>query len=122
VHANGTESSIHIIDKKIGVLEIKEQSHVDADGKRKKKFSFFNLCLLYHTAHHVKIDAGKKKQYKNKTGSAPAVKKEAENEYYCILIFFSCEVIGKKKKREEIEKESDAAEYHDGWRLAACSD
>jgi hypothetical protein len=112
MHPDGTERSIYITNKKIGVLEIEEQAHVDADGKCEQEFSLVDLRLLHHGAHHVKIDAGEQEQNKNKTGSSPAVKEKTEHEYDRVLVFITGQVIGKKEKRKKIEKESDAAEDH----------
>lgn len=65
-----------------------------------------------HQAHEVVVDNKRKEDEKKESGFSPHIKKAAT--YQCNSIFPTQrrEVVGKKKCRQKIEKENDAAEYH----------
>jgi hypothetical protein len=108
----GSQKSGEIIDKKIAVLKVKKQSHIEQQGNNKifplGAFGF----LVVHGLHQEEIDKSGDENNEDEFGSAPAVKENAGEEDNAIFEFVGNKMIGQDKKRQEINQESDAAKYH----------
>ena len=107
-----SKNNIHIVDEKIAVLEIEQQSHIDTNGNDKPELSFSFFFRTEHFLHDKKIYAREYKKDKNKFRRTPAIEEQTKNQNHKIFLSFSYQMVAQQKRREKIQKKKDATKNH----------
>ena len=103
---------VHIINKKVGVLEIEQQAYVDRYREREHEFALGFAAAAIHPGYQVKSQQGGEKDHKNEFGRPPGIKEDTADQDHSILIFPVYNKIHHHKDGEKVEKENNTAENH----------
>ena len=112
IDSENRQERIEILNEKIGILEVEQQTYVHGNRESQHQTPVQGAFGGRHPFDEMKINKRGAEDDEDEFRSAPAVEEDAEQQDGYVLELLGDQVIRDQKSRQESEKENDAAEYH----------